>query len=796
MHALDYPPRRTPVRHRESLRPGTGSRQRLLTAAALLGILCAGHAQSNTVFHETFDTTNTPAGANALGWSGGAGLSNVVVTYVNGAGTGGTRALVIQADFTQANSGYVAHQYANLSVFGNTSPKLADYQLAFDIKVNNSGLTAIQCVLQSWANIDHGGVMTATPTGSIPLGSYTPGTFKRISVSLADTSVWPGANPFNPAGGTWQIQLQVNGWNGAAVHIGEQVTIDNLTLTMNAGPGQCTMDWSDVRQRIDGFGASSAWDSSWTTAEADLLFSTNTGIGLSLLRNRIAPDGTTWETSLMQMAQARGARVWSTPWSPPSGYKDSGTVNGGNFVSSAANFQNYANLLANYVASMKNTYGVSLQALSIQNEPNFSTTNYESCVWTAQQLHDFIPYLAAALTNYGVASTRIMIPEDMHWQFNLATNSMNDPITSNLVGVLAAHNYGSAAAPVTAFGSPCPKPLWQTEVFFGSDDTITNGVALAVQIHAFMTVARANAFHYWWLLGSGNGSLVGNSISSPAKRAFVMGNYSRFVRPNYYCIGVSNSNGATLVSAYKDPASGQFAVVAANATTTSIAQTFYFTNFTAATVTPWITSSNLSLASNAPVAVTASSLVYTLPAMSVVTLVGQQSNTAPTLSPVTDQSINAGVILTLTNAATDPDVPPQVLTFSLPSAPTNATLTSVNGTNAVFTWRPLMNQADTTNQVTVQVTDNGTPGLSATRNFTITVNPLPPPVVSQISIAGNQASLVVTGALGPDYTLLSSTNLLDWQTIATTNPTAAPFTMMDTNYQTDPSHFYRIQLGP
>ncbi len=106
-------------------------------------------AQTNTIFDETYDTTNTPAGANALGWFGGGGLSNIVVTYVDGAGVGNTRALVIQADFTQADSGYVAYQYANAAVSGNPSTNLGDYQLSFDIKVNNSGLNAIQCLLKA-----------------------------------------------------------------------------------------------------------------------------------------------------------------------------------------------------------------------------------------------------------------------------------------------------------------------------------------------------------------------------------------------------------------------------------------------------------------------------------------------------------------------------------------------------------------------------------------------------------------------------------------------------------------------
>src|SRR5208337_30512 len=232
-------------------------------AALLAGLgLFAGTAaaQTNTIFDEMYDTTNTPAGANALGWAGGGGLTNIVVTYVDGAGVGGTRALVIQADFTQVGSGYVAYQYANAAVYGNSSANLGDYQLSFDIKVNNSGLSAIQCVLQSWGNNGYGGGFTATPTGSIPLGTYTPGTFQHIVVNLADASIWPGANTFNPAGGTWQVQLQVNGWNGAAIHTGEQVTIDNLTLAMTfPTTTQCAINGNDVHQRIDGFGASSAW---------------------------------------------------------------------------------------------------------------------------------------------------------------------------------------------------------------------------------------------------------------------------------------------------------------------------------------------------------------------------------------------------------------------------------------------------------------------------------------------------------------------------------------------------------
>ena len=85
-----------------------------------------------------------------------------------------------------------------------------------------------------------------------------------------------------------------------------------LTTFTVAEAQTCTVDWNNVHQRIDGFGASSAWQGGWTTAKADMFFSTNNGIGLSLLRNHISFAGSassnaipsTSEISIMQMAQA------------------------------------------------------------------------------------------------------------------------------------------------------------------------------------------------------------------------------------------------------------------------------------------------------------------------------------------------------------------------------------------------------------------------------------------------------------------------------------------------------------
>jgi len=594
------------------------------------------------------------------------------------------------------------------------------------------------------------------------------------------------------------------------------------------------VDWNNVHQRIDGFGASSAWDGTWTTNQADILFSTNmgvvfsdnlgnkytnNGVGLSLLRNRIAPASsasasatpTTVETSIMQWAQARGARVWSTPWTPPAGFKstndiyDTGKatgngINGGSFLGGNATNLAYASQLANYVASMKNTYGVNLYAISVQNEPDANVTTYEACQWTNTLIHDFVTNLYNALVAKGVGSTKIMLPESQNWQDyqNLAGPAMADPNVAAEVGIIADHNYDGANGPATLTKNSYGKALWETEVsqLNGESSDIANGIYYAQRIFLFMTVAQANAWHYWWLVPYGSNTGLMDTNAASTKRLFTVGNYSRFVRPGYYRIGVSN-NAFTSISAYKDTNSSSFAIVAINSSFTTVTQIFNLASFPAVgSVTPWITSSNLSLANQSAVSVANASFTYALPALSVVTFVGQQqpTNTPPTLAPVANQTINAGVTLVVTNTAIDTNQPPQTLTFSLPSAPTNATLTPLNNTNAVFTWRPLVSQADTTNPITVKVADSAS--LSATNSYTIKVNPLAQPTVSSISMSGGRVSLVATGAVGPDYTLWASTNLTSWQVLFTSNSPVTPVTLVDTNFNAYPVRFYRIQLGP
>ena len=404
-----------------------------------------------------------------------------------------------------------------------------------------------------------------------------------------------------------------------------------------------TINWTDVRQSIDGFRGSSAdFLTSLTPAQADFFFTTG-GIGLSILRTQIMPDLATCnaefhdggcsgsngqilngELGTAQMAVARGAIVFSTPWSPPGAYKSNGSFrNGGHLLSS--HYSDWAKEIATYVPMMAN-HGVPIYAVSVQNEPNV-TTDYGSCTYMTQEIHDFVPYLYSALQSVGAGSTKIMIAEESSWAIDLTSTAMADPKVAPEVGIIAAHGYGDGKIRAYRTGKA---RLWQTEICSQSptyDGSMTDGMSWAVKIHDYLANANVNAWLWWFLTdmprqgeGPDNGALTDINGNIP-KRAYVIGQWSKFVRPGWSRIGASYV-GPLRITAFKDPEGQSFAIVAVNPSARAVRQTFALHGFSANTITPCITSADVSLTAQAPVLVSGASFSYTLPGSSVTTFSG------------------------------------------------------------------------------------------------------------------------------------------------------------------------------
>jgi hypothetical protein len=108
----------------------------------------------------------------------------------------------------------------------------------------------------------------------------------------------------------------------------------------------------------------------------------------------------------------------------------------------------------------------------------------------------------------------------------------------------------------------------------------------------------------------------------------------------------------------------------------------------------------------------------------------REVNQAPILTPIAWRVIPEGSRLAFTNVATDSDLPPQRLTFSLaPGAPDGAAIDADTG---VFTWAVGSDAGSSTNLITVHVTDNAEDARTASQSFRVVVVAQPRLVINEI----------------------------------------------------------------
>jgi glucuronoarabinoxylan endo-1,4-beta-xylanase len=384
---------------------------------------------------------------------------------------------------------------------------------------------------------------------------------------------------------------------------------------------------SDVHQRISGFGASTAWGSTMSAADADLLWSTTAGAGLSLHRIRIDyQTGHTSELGIAALAVAHGVTVWATPWTPPAADKTGATGANGEVEGTLSNGQAYGAFLANFVAYMKGQ-GVNIYAVSAQNEPDANVT-YESCSYTGATLASFIgTYMGPALAGTGA---KIMAPETQNWCTfpNYEPAILGDAKASMYTSIIATHEYGCSPKAYPEI-QQAGKEFWETEIYDTATTTPDPGMGSALRvaklIHDAMTIASMNAWHYWWVYpaSADNGALWDKNTGQATKRLWVEGNFSRFVRPGFQRVGTSGSvPSGVLVSAYVNPSDGTVAIVAVNDNTSAAPISFFVSGAPPCKITPWVTSAADDIAAKANVAVASSRFTYSLDPQSVTTFVG------------------------------------------------------------------------------------------------------------------------------------------------------------------------------
>jgi glucuronoarabinoxylan endo-1,4-beta-xylanase len=431
-----------------------------------------------------------------------------------------------------------------------------------------------------------------------------------------------------------------------------------------------TITWGTTYQTIAGFGAANhGYEIPLTAAQAEFLFSPTPGnLGLSLLRIAVTEDGSCTSVneacaatpdyvSDATYAASYGVRVFATPWTPPAQYKTNNniacTAGEGKGTLVTSDYAAYATYLSNFVTSLQNYYNINLYALSPQNEPE-SCTSYDSSIMSAGQLDTFIknnlgPTIAA--NNPGVM---LIMPEANADTGNgdsftaYAGTCMTDAACSQYTPIIAAHAYVPTIP--SSVSNPYSLPGWMTETSDAPSYGIETcpgyvwcpGISDAMQWAKYIDVYMSSGWSawVWWAIFNNCGTTCnsglygGTNDSTLATRAYVLGQYSQFIRPGWVRIDATHAPQTNVtVTAYKNAATGAFAIVATNQNTSSVSQEFSFSGISPTGVTPTTTSATQNLATGSSVTVSGSAFTYTLPAQSVVTFSGSATESASKPAP-------------------------------------------------------------------------------------------------------------------------------------------------------------------
>ena len=313
-----------------------------------------------------------------------------------------------------------------------------------------------------------------------------------------------------------------------------------------------------------------------------------------------------------------------------------------------AHYNDYADLLADYVSNFESRMGAPLAILSIQNEPNMKV-EYESAYWSGTDLRDFIKIIGQRFPMKGILTGEegigIMMPEFENYDINfndMIRPSLEDPESKRVISHIALHLYNagwdsSTRAGVKEFPGiiESGKRFWQTEVSdlgpnVPGDTGINNALYYARMIHWNMTLAQTNAFLYWWLWTNNpsdtTGSLVINNNNRliPALRLYAMGQFSRFIRPGWHRIESDTSPvGGIFSSAYRNPETKEIAIVIVNGRFDSNSITIDLTGAQFADIEVWRTSENEKLKQVGGLRTTGNTAIADLAPISITTLYGR-----------------------------------------------------------------------------------------------------------------------------------------------------------------------------
>ena len=315
-----------------------------------------------------------------------------------------------------------------------------------------------------------------------------------------------------------------------------------LSFTHSVAQPTVRFDATKTHQRITGFGGfvcspQFAYNH-MSNADIKKVWGPTSTVGCNIMRLYIPIGRNAWNQSLQtaRTAKQMGLIVFASPWGQPAEWKTNGTSNAQNEDGTLGylkkeNWADYAQYLEDYVQYLRQN-GVELDAISIQNEPDWHAT-YAGCMWSAADIANFVK-------TYGpTISCKVMAPETLAVSDSYV-NALNKSDVLPGFDIYGGHQYGgiqSAYKNLAAKG----KEIWMTEYLINWNEVENNtrnfdfskdflnffraiNTCMVGDFNAWIHYA---AKRYYGMLGDGQRGA--GSSGTVTKRGYIMAHFAKYV---------------------------------------------------------------------------------------------------------------------------------------------------------------------------------------------------------------------------------------------------------------------------
>jgi O-glycosyl hydrolase len=432
---------------------------------------------------------------------------------------------------------------------------------------------------------------------------------------------------------------------------------------------------------FEGWGTSLAWwanvTGGWSDGKrnelADLIFSAS-GLGMNIVRYNIGGSANTqagmrpgglvqsymdeknaydWTKDanqrwMLSAAKARGVNIFeafsnSPPWFMTISGDARGADGCGNNLQDSQ-YDAFAEYLTEVVKHFRDNWGISFRTLEPLNESSGDwwclSGRQEGAHFDHAKQELLLSKVEPLLKSKGLSETRLAASDETSPAETIASINSYGSATKEYIDQINTHTYGGDSGDkkiLHTLALNLGKRLWMSEIDGSAGihihDDMAPGLWLAARVTEDINSIKPAAWVYWQVIedeknmqfenqnwGLIHADMAGTSETyTLTKKYYVMGNYTKYIRPGYQIIDAGDSRA---VSAY-DAASATLVIVIYNNTTSDSLLTWVLTRFqnVSGPVTSYRTSATENLEQSLHIPVSNRSFTATANANSVTTYV-------------------------------------------------------------------------------------------------------------------------------------------------------------------------------